>query len=168
MGTGTLAATLCASPFLCAWRGVSAHMRMHVRRRREGLLVPGRKRRPRGRPATIDAHAASATPAWAEAPSAKLTPEEKKQAVFKKRCRRDVKKVSAMSNHLITYTKCKKLYIKLAKRTLLSSKVAQCDDLAHRRVLGVLTANINRVAKYREKFGLAMLNNNSELTVLLI
>ena len=73
-----------------------------------------------------------------------------------------------MSNHLITNQKCKELYIELAKRTLLFSKVRQCDDLSQRRVMGVLTANINRVAKYREKFGLAMLNDNSELTVLLI
>jgi hypothetical protein len=35
-------------------------------------------------------------------------------------------------------------------------------------VLGMMTKNINQVAKYRQKFGLAMLDDASNLGVLLI
>ena len=73
-----------------------------------------------------------------------------------------------MSNHQITYEKCIELCVELATRSRLLTKISQCDDLAQRQVVSLFTARINQVAKYREKFGLGLLDDKSDLTVLFI
>ena len=99
------------------------------------------------------------------------TPEQKMQDIldkFRERVQRDIKKVSIMKNHSISLGKCKELYNELVIRSQQHKKIEDCNDLAQRRVMGMLTANINRVSDYRKKCELDMLSDESDLSVLMI
>ena len=87
---------------------------------------------------------------------------------FGERKLRDIKKVSIMKNHSISLGKCKELYNELVIRSQQHKKIEDCNDLAQRRVMGMLTANINRVSDYRKKCELDMLSDESDLSVLMI
>jgi hypothetical protein len=99
------------------------------------------------------------------------TPEQKMQDTldkFRERVLRDMKKVASMKNHNISLDKCTELYKELAIRSRQHKKIEGCMDLAQRRVMGMLTANINRVSDYRKKCELDMLSDESDLSVLMI